>query len=924
MWALLLALLAGSRRAGALVISSGPVVAEIDDATWALVSLTDGRVPAVGLTVLRDGWRIEATSKSSRNITRNECGAAFNATSNATVAAAAFDCQGVVVTVIYEAFDSFVSKMLRVAGARSIQSVTPWAGLEVDGIVVRTHANPHFSGGAIAAFGRADSSRSHASYALLSSLSAADAESHGFFVSVANPFFTVTQNGAATALAYDAGVDLGYAAGVDLSDDGFAYDAEPGVLGATRLQGYAYGDVNLGERRAFLDCVESFLMDGPARLNKTVKVNVAWDESDYQIDVGTPEGVAEYAQIIAANARLGISHVVYEPQNSRHASRFNSTDGWGWEASLWFSMGERIREHQWDPRSDAVPDDILKAVSAAAAQNVSLLAYVYPCLAFEAWPEHVLGGALDISPPEVRHWLFDTLHSFLRKTGASGFAWDHGIFAGDETKRYSQWRSWMSILKRLRLAKPDIVMDHRQTSHAWGPWYQLAGSYAEPLAGDENPETYGVPVPSLHTDHVAADKMRIVNHVYARQQLLPPQRMPGFVFHQTERTDDNGTNACFGSEKLCYDFHTRDTDLVGSKYSVLSSIGTAGLNNVFAMIPARDADEASQLPAAFYDFVSSWLKWTDAHLACLAKMQPIATLPAPAFGTVDGFACFDADEGFAFLFNPALRGRGAELRLDESLGLANSTTDDVYEVVELYPSETHAYVSTWRRGASETVQVGGSDARVLQLTKTIPKGAVFALANVARKTARFSVAVDAAPREVTVDGVAQSVDVFVEYANDAVYRSMPLAPAAVAPDDFQQGWLNVSGVCVPVAVKAQLAARAAAYPIPWRPEEYKAAWLVPTRLLLAVSLRRPAEDMLLKLYVNGIEKQLARAYNSRGLQRPKCFLGFYYDASALPDESFDVALRVDSPLQQGEFEGLFWENVETPPDAPPPPANCSF
>jgi len=57
-------------------------------------------------------------------------------------------------------------------------------------------------------------------------------------------------------------------------------------------------------------------------------------------------------------------------------------------------------------------------------------------------------------------------------------------------------------------------MDHRQTAHEWGPWYQLAGSYDEPIAGDENPESYGVPIASLHTDHVAGDHTRIINHQY--------------------------------------------------------------------------------------------------------------------------------------------------------------------------------------------------------------------------------------------------------------------------------------------------------------------------------------------------------------------------------------------------------------------------
>ena len=48
--------------------------------------------------------------------------------------------------------------------------------------------------------------------------------------------------------------------------------------------------------------------------------------------------------------------------------------------------------------------------------------------------------------------------------------------------------------------------------------YQLAGSYAEPLSHDENPETYSIVSPSTHTDHVAADTMRSVNYWYVPQK----------------------------------------------------------------------------------------------------------------------------------------------------------------------------------------------------------------------------------------------------------------------------------------------------------------------------------------------------------------------------------------------------------------------
>jgi hypothetical protein len=38
--------------------------------------------------------------------------------------------------------------------------------------------------------------------------------------------------------------------------------------------------------------------------------------------------------------------------------------------------------------------------------------------------------------------------------------------------------------------EPDYVVDNRQDSHAWGPWMWAAGSYAEPLQGDEQPTSW--------------------------------------------------------------------------------------------------------------------------------------------------------------------------------------------------------------------------------------------------------------------------------------------------------------------------------------------------------------------------------------------------------------------------------------------------
>ena len=402
--------------------------------------------------------------------------------------------------------------------------------------------------------------------------------SRGSFVSIANPY---------SRFSFDTSLGLLKASYTPLIThrasklDGTAHSTDPAVIGLVNLTSYSYttGGINLGERRAFVQCVDAFALDAASRPDgRSVKVNVAWDESDYQIDWATDAGHAEYKRIIDRNAELGVTHVVAAPRNTLLADRRNATDSWGWEASLWFGLGERIRQGAWIPRAGTtVPPTVLDMVAYARSKGVKLLAYVYPCLHFEeVSPDAFVHGALDLSAPGVKELMAEMLIQFVTVTGAGGYAWDHDIFAAaafeDSTHvesveaprrhsvsrglaptAYSQWRAWMQILAALRAAHPTIIMDHRQTAHAWGPWYHLSGSYAEPIAGDENPETYGVPIPSLHADHVAADNLRGVNHRYATEQLLSPARIPGFIFHQTERTADNGTNPCVGKAELCYD-----------------------------------------------------------------------------------------------------------------------------------------------------------------------------------------------------------------------------------------------------------------------------------------------------------------------------------------------------------------------------------
>ncbi len=98
---------------------------------------------------------------------------------------------------------------------------------------------------------------------------------------------------------------------------------------------------------------------------------------------------------------------------------------------------------------------------------------------------------------------------------------------------------------------------------------------------------------------------------YRQQQFQPMSRVPGFIFHQTERSDSKGLSWT-GKMKLavhvslCTDLYLRDFDFMGHEYSLLASIASAGLNNVFAMIPARDPGEFSDMPQSVIDFISKY------------------------------------------------------------------------------------------------------------------------------------------------------------------------------------------------------------------------------------------------------------------------------------------------------------------------------
>jgi hypothetical protein len=126
---------------------------------------------------------------------------------------------------------------------------------------------------------------------------------------------------------------------------------------------------------------------------------------------------------------------------------------------------------------------------------------------------------------------------------------------------------------------------------------------------------------------------------------------------------------------------------------------------------------------------------------------------------------------------------------------------------------------------------------------------------------------------------------------------------------FRGGALNAM-FRVPQRVFDQLKARQKAWPIPWTAEDLKTPWLGPARLLLFVQIAEPTDDMAVNLILDGKTIPLTKAYSS---VRPNAssFVGFYADISTLePDRDHEVRLDLPS-LQPGQFQGLFFENVET-------------
>jgi len=764
------------------------------------------------------------------------------------------------------------------------------------------------------------------------------------FFMLQNPFMSWARDGRAVAVSY--------APDMDWSRDLGPFASDRLCLGPVELSGvrfpakavaeWTYVDdyaglvrrspaIDASEVEALTACVRAFLLYYPAR---SVRVHIPWCENDYQIDVGTPEGVEEYKRIMDRAAELGVRHLLYTPANSRLSRLEDNADSWGWENVLWFGLGQKLRKGEWDPRRDEVPDGLKAMLGHAASKNLGLLAYAYPSLPFlqdPRWTAYAGADAAtapaDTGQRSFQDWWLDKLLGFMRRTGAAGFSFDHWWIALDRaSSKYAQWSGARRVLEGLRREAFDAVVDGRQQYQDFGPWTWLGGSYPHPALTDEQPESFTA-FPDLHTDRVSADRQRFAAWTYRVERFAPPEIMPGFITHQSERVDEKGV---MRRDR----FRPRDWDVLGWKYSLLSSIGTAPFHHVVNFIPARDAGEFAALPEEDKAWFRKWLDWTDENARYLHALRPI--IGPPMAGRVDGTAAILGDRGLLFLFNPNPGPREARFRLDPSIGL---TEGERFMIKELYPEEGRLVGSAagfWASGEDVVMTLPGREAAVYELFPAPAevsepilfnvrgaaevRSARLALTGVTAETGAARPVVVRLPekarvRALSVNGVEHPfkadgdvVTATVRFAGRAFGRSQS---AGQVPAGFTGGTYKAR-VSVPSRVFAQLAGRKKSWPVDYTEDDLRAPWLGPWRLLLHIPVFEGTDDMPVSLRINGLPVEVLKAYNSV-YPRPgrRTFLGFFADLSRVrPDSPIDIEIGLPT-LRPGQFEGAFFENVET-------------
>jgi len=778
----------------------------------------------------------------------------------------------------------------------------------------------------------------------------------GLMLLVQNPFLKAEHLGRTVALSYEPQMAWDQAWG--------PFTADVACIGPYQLTGdtmpremllewhlpgaqQAEAGLDLGEIRAFTECVRFFLLHPSPR---PVSVEVGWTLNDYQIDVGTDAGREEYKHIIDATSELGIQTLLYAPTNSTLARRDNDTDSWHWEHTLWLNLGQKIRKGEWDPATGSIPADVQAMLDYARSKRVGILAYVYPSVPFRGDASWLVKGSgtygpnlqyASMSSRALQDKMIRDLIAFKRRTGIAGFSFDYAFLNLQGSSSYSQWRGWRRVMEELRKAEPEVVIDGRQSYQLYGTWSWLAGNYPHPTGHDEQPESF-VPFPDLHFDRVSADRMRFVNFWYRNYQFAPAELMPGYATHQTERSRNIPADDVTGGrpqtvEEMHTAYRERDWDYLGYRYSFLSSIGTAGWNNVVNMIPARDKAEREAFSQADKDWIRNWLQWTEHNREYLRHTRSI--LHQPQIGKLDGTSAMLNGRGYLFLFNPNYKALADTIRLDTSIGLDSGSE---FMLRELYPRKGRVWgkpgAGTWHVGDTVPLELDGTSATVLEVVPAAETGsngsAVF----------NADIPIDARPQVQVQGGSVKVMSVAGEpgtstevglllpnplpvsavsvngktlpFVQHGRYVGVPVRFAGTIFHQAQQVELQsaqdgslAGSFTVPARILEQLKQRSAAWPIPWTTEDKQTTWLVPQRLLLFLQAAEPQDGMTARGTLDGKPLAFRRAYTSTRVHAP-AFVGLYADLSDVqPDVQHTLSLHLDG-MGQSTLQGVFFDNVE--------------
>lgn len=744
-------------------------------------------------------------------------------------------------------------------------------------------------------------------------------DAKGLLAVVQNPFLHVNREAGAFSIAYKPEMPW------DMAWGAFESDREllaPYVLTGRRLPEHMRPEWKLesgdpapgldeAEVEAFTNMVRAFLLYRPT---KPLNIMIGWCANDYQIDIASPEGRAEYKRILDRAAELGAGHVLFAPANSDVSRRDESTDDWGWEYVLWLGMGEKIRRNERDPATGPLPASTREMLDYARSKKLGLLAYVYPVLGFTQNQEWLTGpkhNRANLGVRSFQDWLIAALENFYKHTGISGYSFDHTFLNYEGASLYAQWYGWRRVMETLRRDIPDIVIDGRQAYQNYGPWTWLAGSYPHPTSTDEQPESF-TSFPDLSIDRVSADRERYTAYRYRNYEFAPSEIVPGFITHQTPRNADTGymPEARTKTGDTLLPFRRRDWDYLGWQYSLISSIAIAGWNNVIDMIPARDLEEFEHFSRADAQWFHHWIAFANANKDILRNTHTI--LGEPGIGKLDGTeALRDDGYGYVFLFNPNAQRLSAAVHCKPG-----SLMSQLYPLERLLARCSNGAFEATLDGRSATILYVGPWPKRLHFPQLLGapgnpalEGNTLRLKDVRGEMGTREELTVLLPEPTTIDAVELNGKPATFRQIDASTVAVPVHFAGAEFPHSQQIDLD-RPLRIPRRVFDQLEARRRAWPIPWTSEDMRSTWLAPQRLLLYIQFAEPDDRWNVTLKIDGRPVDLLKAYAS--VRRvAHNFVGYYADISLLsPDRDYKLELELPPGLKPGQFQGVFVENIE--------------